>query len=134
MTPTLEDGITSQFNCLLERKSLIHSLCLSNSSFLFLYISGSCFSSKDYYLLLHYNFLCLCSNFILPLLIFKCLSLSSIVWIFGFFLGMMLISICQIIQTFQLLTICKLQIIQIHIQITIISINTQYILKFLLDF
>ena len=41
MTPTFEDGVASQFNFLLVRNSLIHSLCLSNSSSLFLCIGGS---------------------------------------------------------------------------------------------
>ena len=41
MTPTLEDGVASQFNCLLVRNNLIHSLCLSNSSSLFLCTGGS---------------------------------------------------------------------------------------------
>ena len=41
MTPTFEDGVASQFNCLLERNNLIRSLCLSNSSSLFLCTGGS---------------------------------------------------------------------------------------------
>ena len=134
MTPTLEDGVASQFNCLLERNSLIRSLYLSNSSSLFLFIGGSCSSSKVNSSLLLYNFLCSCSSFILSLLIAKYISLSSFVWVFGFFLGMMMISICQIIQISKLLTNCKLQIIQIHIKITIISMNTQYISNNLSNF
>ena len=35
-------------------------------------------------------------------------------------IGMMMISTCQIIQTFELLKMCKLQIIQLHIKIIIL--------------
>ena len=66
--------------------------------------------------------------------IVKSLSLSAFVWIFGFFLGMMMISTCQIIQTSELLKLCKLQIIQIHIKIIIIWMNTQYISNDLSNF
>ena len=40
VTPILEDGVTSQFNCIVECKSLIHSLCLSNSKSLFVSLGG----------------------------------------------------------------------------------------------